>query len=116
MKETVNTVLRADGVLEIYVGKRLLVEIKDGRSDEDFIEDVLDILGYDWLPDGTIRMQKQERITKESIYDEMCKLLTDYEHPEDYEGYDNSDWEAELYDMLVKIQNNWESVITTQND
>lgn len=110
MKEIINRNLRDDGVLEIYLGNRLFVEIKDGKNDEDFIEDVLDSLGYDWLPDGTIRMQKDDVVTKESIYDEMCRLLTDYE--------DGSDMvtEHELYDMLVKIQRRWEDTITVQND
>ena len=109
MKAIVNTILRTDGVLEIYVGNRLLVEVTDGRSDEWFIEEVLNAMGYDWLPDGTIRHRAE---TKKSIYDKMCKLLTDYEHREDED--DDIDWEAELYDMLVKIQNNWETVITAQ--
>lgn len=45
---------------------------------------------------------------KQKIYDEMCGLLTDYE--------DGSDMvtEYELYEMLVKIQSNWETVITVQ--
>lgn len=49
-------------------------------------------------------------MTKEQIYDEMCRLLTEYE--------DGSDMvtEYELYDMLVKIQRYWEDVITIQND
>ena len=46
---------------------------------------------------------------REEIYDEMCKLLTDYENESDMVT------EHELYDMLVKIQNNWETVITVQN-
>lgn len=50
--------------------------------------------------------------TKQEIYDALCKLLTDYEHLEDVEDYDNIDWEAELYKMLVKIQNRWEDTIT----
>ena len=47
---------------------------------------------------------------REKIYDEMCRLLTDYE--------DGSDMvtEHELYDMLVKIQRRWEDTITVQND
>ena len=112
MKETVNTVLRIDGVLEIYVGNRLFVEVADGRSDEKFIEDVLYGMGYDWLPDGTIRPRVELPITKESIYDEMCRVLTNYENAED----DDKFTEYELYEMLVKIQNNWEAVITVQND
>ena len=109
MKEVINTVLRSDGVLEIYVGNRLFVEVEDGRSDKDFIEDVLYSMGYYWLADGTIRPRFDFPITKESIYDEMCRLLTDYE---DMNGVTESD----LYEMLVKIQNNWETVITVQND
>ena len=50
--------------------------------------------------------------TKRDIYNELTKLLTDYEHPEDVEDYDDVDWEAELYEMLVKIQNRWEDTIT----
>lgn len=49
-------------------------------------------------------------ITKESIYDEMCRLLTDYENGSDMVT------EYELYDMLVKIQRRWEDTITVQND
>ena len=112
MKETVNTFLRTDKVLEIYVGNRLLVEVADGRSDEWFIEWILGVMGYYWLPDGTIKRKPEPPITKESLYDEMCRLLTDYEHRED-ESID-IDWESELYDILVKIQNNWEAVITVQ--
>ena len=114
MKEIVNTVLRTDGVLEIYVGNRLFVEVADGRSDDEFVEDVLYGMGYDWLPDGTVRPRVELPITKENIYDELVKLLTDYEHPEDVADYDDIEWECELYEMLVKIQNNWESVITVQ--
>ena len=47
---------------------------------------------------------------REEIYDEMCRLLTEYET----EG--NMVTEFELYDMLVKIQKHWEDVITVQND
>ena len=39
------------------------------------------------------------------IYDELSKLLTDYE-----DG--GTVTQEDMYDMLVKIQNNWEGVIT----
>ena len=52
--------------------------------------------------------QKDEIQTKEQIYDEMCRVLTEYEDDNDMIT------ENELYDMLVTIQNNWESVITKQ--
>lgn len=40
----------------------------------------------------------------------MCRVLTEYEDDNDMIT------ENELYDMLVTIQNNWESVITKQED
>lgn len=43
---------------------------------------------------------------KEAIYDEICALLTNYEHPEECEGFEVT--KDDLYSMLVKIQNNWE--------
>lgn len=43
------------------------------------------------------------------IYDELSKVLTDYE---DMEG---SCTEEDLYNMLVKIQNNWESIVKNNN-
>jgi hypothetical protein len=48
-------------------------------------------------------------IQRGQIYDKMCRLLTDYEEKNDV-------YPSDLYDMLVEIQNNWETVITTQND
>lgn len=110
MKETISTHLREiDGVLEIYLGNRLFVEVNDGKHTEKFVEDVLYGMGYDWLEDGTIRPRVELPITKESIYDEMCRLLTDYEDM-------NGVTEIDLYEMLVKIQNNWEAIITVQED
>ena len=50
--------------------------------------------------------------TKRDIYEELVTLLTNYEHPEDCEDYDDIDWEAEFYEMLVKVQNRWEDTIT----
>ena len=38
----------------------------------------------------------------------MCRVLTEYEDDNDMIT------ENELYDMLVTIQNNWETVITRQ--
>lgn len=55
-------------------------------------------------------MNERDYVVKqrEKIYDEMCRLLTDYENGSDMVT------ENELYAMLVKIQNNWEAVITVQ--
>lgn len=54
MKEVINTNLRADGTLEIYIGNFLLAEISDGEQTEEFIEDILNGMGYIWNEDGTI--------------------------------------------------------------
>ena len=45
---------------------------------------------------------------RQEIYDEISKTLTDY-----VEGILTA---QDLYEMLVKVQNNWEAVITAQND
>ena len=44
---------------------------------------------------------------KMEIYDELSRVLTDYE-----EARCN---ELDLYDMLCKIQNCWESIITAED-
>ena len=54
MKNYISTNLRDDGVLEIYHGDELMCTIEDGRADEDFVEDVLYRMGYQWNEDGTI--------------------------------------------------------------
>ena len=41
------------------------------------------------------------------IYDELCSILTSYE--------DGTANESDLYCMLCKIQNCWETVITADN-
>ena len=53
-------------------------------------------------------------ITKKDIYNELTILLTDYENPNDVEDWEDREWETELYEMLVKIQNRWEDTITTE--
>ena len=50
--------------------------------------------------------------TKQDIYDELSALLTQYENPIDVANYEDVNWENELYEMLVKIQNRWEDTIT----
>ena len=65
-------------------------------DDEDYLRE--------WYNDN----QEDEIQTKERIYDEICRVLTEYENDNDMIT------ENELYDMLVTIQNNWETVITKQ--
>ena len=45
--------------------------------------------------------------TKKTIYDEISRVLTEYE-----EGEVSAD---NLYETLVKVQNNWEDVITCED-
>lgn len=44
---------------------------------------------------------------KQIIYDELCRVLTDYEGNGEPERKGDS---GMLYEMLVKIQNNWEDI------
>ena len=46
--------------------------------------------------------------TKKSIYDELCSVLTDFEE------MDGTVTEEDLYNMLCKIQNNWEVITETK--
>ena len=55
---------------------------------------------------------------RQTIYDELCGILTDYEHPEDVEG-ENKHYAQQpeaLYNMLLKILNNWEDIITVETE
>lgn len=54
MQGVVNTIVTAEGTLKIFVGNQLLATVEDGRSDEDFVEDILYGMGYRWNKDGTI--------------------------------------------------------------
>lgn len=45
---------------------------------------------------------------RQKIYDEMCRVLTDWETQEAVDD--------DLYWMLVKIQNNWETIITADEN
>lgn len=53
-------------------------------------------------------------MTKQEIYDRLCRLLTDYEHRDENDG-SILEWTDELYSMLCEIQNRWEDVITAQD-
>ena len=56
---------------------------------------------------------KKVENSKSEIYDELSKVLTDYEGNGDKDLKDDP---KPLYDMLVKIQNNWENTITSNLD
>ena len=51
---TINTNIRKDGTLEIYLGQSLLAEIANGKDTEEFVEEILYDMGYIWNEDGTI--------------------------------------------------------------
>jgi hypothetical protein len=44
--------------------------------------------------------------TKQSIYDEICRVLTEWETQEAVDD--------DLYNTLVKVQKYWETIITAQ--
>lgn len=46
-------------------------------------------------------------------YDSVCRALTDYEHPQDC-GCTEAEAASELYDVLVKIQNNWDKLTNNE--
>lgn len=46
-------------------------------------------------------------------YDSVCRALTDYEHPQDC-GCTEAEAANELYDVLVKIQNNWDKLTNNE--
>lgn len=46
--------------------------------------------------------------TKKSIYDEICRVLTEWETQEAVDD--------DLYNTLVKVVNNWENVITAEEE
>ena len=50
------------------------------------------------------------KMEKNSLYDELCRTLTEYE--EQHEPIKGVEWfwEDELYFMLIKIQNKWEEL------
>ena len=49
---------------------------------------------------------------KRMLYDELCRVLTDYEG----NGSEEKATVDDLYSMLVKIQNRWEDVITADSE
>lgn len=49
-----------------------------------------------------------EKVTKQSLYDEISRVLTEWETQEAVDD--------DLYNTLVKVQRYWETVITVQDD
>ena len=49
-----------------------------------------------------------------NTYDSVCRALTDYEHPQDC-GCTEGEAASELYNVLVKIQNNWDKLTNNED-
>ena len=65
------------------------------------------------LGDNPAETHSDTQETKQTIYDEMCRVLTDYETPNSEEERTTAD---DLYRMLVKIQTRWEDTITAETN
>lgn len=50
------------------------------------------------------------KMKKNSLYDELCRTLTEYEEQREIIKGVEWSWEDELYFMLIKIQNKWEEL------
>lgn len=58
-------------------------------------------------------------MNKTKLYKEICRMNKAYEtivnrEEDDYLTDDLCDISGEMYELLVKIQNNWETIITAQ--
>jgi hypothetical protein len=61
-KEIINTHIKDDGTLQIFIGNAILAEISNGKNDKDFIENVLNDMGYKWNDDGTISEMERKDV------------------------------------------------------
>lgn len=52
---------------------------------------------------------------RQKIYDKLSAVLTDYEEKE-HDTLDYIEAAETLYDMLVEIQNEWETIITAEEE
>ena len=53
-------------------------------------------------------MNRQKR---EELYDNICCVLTDYEHPQDA-GLTECEAAIEMYCVLVEVQNKWDDLMS----
>lgn len=87
--------------------KVFVVVNKDGTYDMTDYLNTCENEGYDKSLYESKKLNESE--TKQTIYDELSRVLTDYEGNGDPDAKDDANM---LYSMLVKIQNNWEDTIT----
>lgn len=50
---------------------------------------------------------------RKALYDRVCFALTNYEMPEE-QGVSEEDAIADMYEVLVEIQNSWDELIITE--
>lgn len=115
LKEDVDIEISDDGKeVEVTTDNHEEVEVKDETPDED--EDTETEVTADDEPSIDEMIEESKKVTedkKSEIYDELSRVLTDYEGNGDPELRNDPE---PLYDMLVKIQNDWEDVITSDLD
>ena len=93
---------------EIYFEEAACAAFYNYDADEpDWEIETVDGVCYCW-DSIVVPKDNYEELQRRSIYDELCSVLTDWE-----EMKASSE---DLYNMLVKIQNNWETVITASED
>ena len=94
------------------IAEMLISLLQENKGEEDFRTDAENY--FNLKPNK----ENLNVSTKASLYDKMCKILTEYEEfvngNDEYGNiYDQSSY---LYRMLVEIQNNWESIITAKGE
>lgn len=52
---------------------------------------------------------------RKALYDRLCFALTNYEMPEE-QGVSEEDAIADMYDVLVEIQNSWDELISEEEE
>ena len=91
-------------ILDVMKNNGVNVELDEFEDNDTYFY----IVAYTTNWDKSVKTESPMILpTKQQIYDELCAVLTDYEtgpHPS----------ASKLYDMLIKIQNNWEQVITAE--
>lgn len=104
---------------EFEITAKFVVHAKERKDAREWIEENIHNSFTRDIGDGDVMFKtsrvKQVKpvVTKRSIYNEICRTLTDYEQQEDtITGPVDAE---EFYSLLVKIQNNWEDVITAED-
>ena len=72
-------------------------------------------LGWGKMSDIVNYKETKKRLNDE-IYTDICTVLTDYESNDEdvITAMSASEWMEQFYNLLVKIQNNWEELTGEQ--